>query len=108
MTATRINPTSKVVEHIKPFAPEPEGGWTYKRDKVARSLYRYIDDDLDRAPDRSTTVNIPDQVYEDQKAYDGLAFPTIEGEYVWLDGEAYGLHTSGTSDCIVRDAVAPE
>lgn len=57
---------------------------------------------------RSRVVTIPDQVYEDQKSYDGRTFPAIREDgvriRVRLDGDAYGLHTAGTGDPVVKSA----
>lgn len=92
-----------VLEHHKPFAPTPAGGWTYARQYAARSLYRYRGEDRDT----ETVVTVPDQVADDQATYDGLAFPTAEGTHVWLDGDAYDLHGPGTGDMVVRDAAEP-
>lgn len=56
------------------------------------------------------TVTIPDEVAENQRAWDreGTAFPAKlrDGSdiMVRLDGEAYGLHTPGTGDPIVVEA----
>jgi hypothetical protein len=56
------------------------------------------------------TCIIPDQVADDQKGYDGKTFPAIilrgynSGQKirVRLNGDDYGLHTSGTGDVVVR------
>ena len=53
------------------------------------------------------TCIIPEEVAEDQKAYDGKTFPAIlRGKKirVKLIGDDYGLFTSGTGDVIVRRA----
>lgn len=54
-------------------------------------------------------VFIPDQIAEDQKRHDidGTAFPARDDcgneIKVCLDGDAYGLHTPGTGDVVVRE-----
>jgi hypothetical protein len=54
-----------------------------------------------------TRVIVPDQVVENQKHYSStmMCFPVrmFDGRYKWarLNGEAYGLWTSGTGDMIV-------
>lgn len=58
-------------------------------------------------------ITVPDQVAQNQKAFDGKSFPAIDAPgYPWngrairvrLDGEAYGLHTPGTGDMTCRAA----
>jgi hypothetical protein len=55
-------------------------------------------------------VTVPDQVAENQRDYDNrrASFPAILDNgrrvRVRLDGEAYGLHTSGTGDMRVVSA----
>ena len=58
------------------------------------------------------TVVVPDQVADDQRAYDGIAFPAVRHTAlrgvrdpragtkvrVRLRGDLYGLHTTGTGD----------
>ena len=50
-------------------------------------------------------VTVPDQVADDQKSYDGVAFPARRGDNatvrVVLRGDLYGLHTGGTGDMVV-------
>jgi|GEM_PF-5959020 len=50
-------------------------------------------------------VTIPDQAARDQAAYDGKPIPVMQrdGNIVTakLDGEAYGLYTTGTGDPVV-------
>ena len=56
------------------------------------------------------TVIVPDEVANDQEAYDGKTFPALKlhncGEptkcRARLRGELYGLHTSGTGDMVVQ------
>ena len=56
----------------------------------------------------ANTVTVPDQVADDQHAYAGRQheFPALTSEgqeiTVWLDGDAYGLNTTGTGDMVVR------
>ena len=58
------------------------------------------------------TCIIPDQVADDQKAYDGKTFPAIISRgydrgkkiRVRLNGDDYDLHGSGTGDTVVRPA----
>ncbi len=55
---------------------------------------------------RKTRI-IPEEVAENQKAFDRHTFPAIlcgEKIRVKLIGDDYGLHTSGTGDVIVRRA----
>ena len=50
---------------------------------------------------------VPEEVVDDQKAYDGHTFPAIlRGKKirVKLVGSDYGLDTTGTGDIIVRRA----
>ena len=53
-------------------------------------------------------VTIPDQVADDQDAFDGKTFTAYDryGDEipVRLDGDAYDLHGSGTGDMVVRYA----
>jgi hypothetical protein len=55
-------------------------------------------------------VTIPDEVADDQRHHDTARtiFPAVtdNGEVilVQLDGDAYGLHTPGAGDAIVRKA----
>lgn len=55
-------------------------------------------------------VSVPDQIADAQREHDeaGTVFP-VRGPnqdvvMVQLDGEAYGLHTAGTGDIILKDA----
>ena len=54
-------------------------------------------------------VTIPDQIADDQRRHDeaGTAFPARDDRgnqiMVRLDGDAYGLHTPGTGDTVVRE-----
>lgn len=82
----------------KPFAPYPDGGWTYDRNVAAICIYRHEGDEADR----EAAVIIPDQVAADQRAFDGLAFPALSGLYVWLDGSAYDLHGTSSGIPVVR------
>ena len=51
-------------------------------------------------------VAIPDQVADDQKAFDGKTFPVLRKNgskaRACLMGDEYGLHTAGTGDPVVR------
>ena len=50
---------------------------------------------------------VPDQVSDDQHAFDGCTFPAIfRGKKirVRLDGSDYGLNSAGTGDMVVRRA----
>jgi hypothetical protein len=52
-------------------------------------------------------VTVPDEIDIDQRTHDreGTVFPAIAYQgtvYVRLDGDAYGLHTGGTGDMVVR------
>lgn len=63
-------------------------------------------------------VIVPDQVADDQRAYDGLAFPALRHTArpglrdpragsklrARLRGDLYGLHTTGTGDMRVVSA----
>ena len=55
----------------------------------------------------ASVVTIPDQVAEDQRGWDisGQSFPALRANgqsvRVRLDGDSYGLHTSGTGDARV-------
>ena len=54
-------------------------------------------------------VTVPDQIAENQKQHDinETVFPALLGGdsiMVRLDGEAYGLHTTGTGDMVVVKA----
>lgn len=55
---------------------------------------------------RAHTVTIPDQVYADQKGYDGKSFPVLRADgsraRAQLAGDEYGLWTPGTGDPVVR------
>lgn len=55
-----------------------------------------------------TTCIIPDQVADDQHKYDGKTFPALLHDgtkiRVLLNGDDYGLNTSGTGDVVVRRA----
>lgn len=54
----------------------------------------------------TATVYLPDEVAENQKDFDGKTFPIIKASGKRgrgkLMGDAYGLHTSGTGDAIVK------
>ena len=57
--------------------------------------------------DTRRTCIIPDQVYENQKSYDGktfiaLSFPCFRKIRVKLIGKDYGLNTPGTGEMVVR------
>jgi len=50
---------------------------------------------------------VPDEVADDQHAYDGKTFPAFTGGKkirVRLNGDDYGLNTPGTGDMVVRRA----
>ena len=57
--------------------------------------------------DKSGRAIIPDQVADNQKAYDGKTFPALINGVkvrVMLRGDLYGLHTAGTGDATVTRA----
>jgi hypothetical protein len=58
----------------------------------------------DRADCRSL-VEVPDEVADDQQAYDGMTFPVRRNGRrtgrAMLRGDLYGLNTSGTGDMVV-------
>lgn len=78
--------TGCTIETRKPIAEGPDGGWTYWGDVTATCRYRCEGEDRDR----ETWVVIPDQVAAKPLTYDGLAFPALDGEYVWIDRDACG------------------
>ncbi|MFA7585043.1 MAG: hypothetical protein WCY11_02445 [Novosphingobium sp.] len=51
-------------------------------------------------------VTVPDQVAADQRGFDGRSFPLSDGRRVYLRGDLYGLHTSGTGDMVVSSRPA--
>jgi len=69
--------------------------WTYTKKRAA-----WLDNEI---------VTIPDEIADDQRHHDekATAFPALNRRgkqiMVRLDGDAYGLHTPGTGDPVVRE-----
>lgn len=65
-------------------------------------VHKYAASDMFEGP----YVFVPDQVFEDQHAYDNLDFPIMYQDGTMgraiLRGELYGLNTTGTGDMIVE------
>ena len=79
--------------------------------KGGRPIYTFEDRyeaHLGVTGDGRTTCIIPDQVADDQRKYDGKTFPALLHDgtkiRVLLNGDDYGLNTSGTGDVVVRRA----
>lgn len=80
---------------------------------MTKNKYTLLADDGTQGRSKSGewTVVVPDEVAANQQAYNGKAFPVLARRAnthdTWakrrarLDGEAYGLGTSGTGDIVV-------
>lgn len=100
---------STPVKRSKPFPISFEGETPVPGEEATPRGYTYSQHTRGHYGIRSNRLCvIPDQVVNDQKAYEGRTFPVklLNGDYVRaiLHGDDYGLYSGGTGDIVVRPA----